>query len=123
MDGAEIEEWKSLVLSVVVAPHVRDYGVRLTLATHPEGPFAVPSTNKYVRYGASPRGAQALMLAAKIRALLDSRYNVSFADLRASAPAVMRHRLLLHFEGEAEGVTPDAIVEEVLEKTSELEAT
>jgi len=123
MDGAEIEEWKNLVLSVVVAPHVRDYGVRLTLATHPEGPFAVPFTNKYVRYGASPRGVQALMLAAKIRALLDSRYNVSFADLRASAPAVMRHRILLNFEGEAEGVTPDAILKEVLEKTPELEAT
>lgn len=122
MSGAEIEEWKSLVLSVVVAPHVRDYGVRLILATHPDGPFAVPSTNKYVRYGASPRGVQALMLAAKIRALLDSRYNVSFADLRASAPAVMRHRILLNFEGEAEGVTPDVIVKELLEKTPEHEA-
>jgi MoxR-like ATPase len=122
MSGAEIEEWKSLVLSVFVAPHVRDYGVRLTLATHPDGPFAVPSTNKYVRYGASPRGVQALMLAAKIRALLDSRYNVSFADLRASAPAVMRHRILLNFEGEAEGVTPDVIVKELLEKTPEHEA-
>ena len=122
MSGAEIEEWKRLVLSVVVAPHVRDYGVRLILATHPDGPFTVPSTNKYVRYGASPRGLQALMLAAKIRALLDSRFNVSFADLRASAPAVMRHRILLNFEGEAEGVTPDVIVKELLEKTPELEA-
>lgn len=122
MNGAEIEEWKHLVLSVVVAPHVRDYGVRLVLATHPQGAFAVASTNKYVRYGASPRGVQGLMLAAKIRALLDSRYNVSFSDLRASAPAVLRHRILLNFEGEAEGVTTDAILEEVIEKTSELEA-
>ncbi len=121
MNGAEIEEWKSLVVQVVAAPHVRDYGVRLALATHPGGKFAIPSTNKYLRYGSSPRGVQGLLLTAKIRALLDSRYNVSFADLRASALPVLRHRLLLNFEGEAEGVQPDAIIQEIVEKTPEME--
>jgi MoxR-like ATPase len=119
MDGREIEEWKKLVLEVVVAPHVTDYAVRLILATHPGGEFAAPSTNRFVRYGASPRGVQSLVLAAKIRALLDARYNVSFEDLRVSARPVLRHRIILNFEGTAEGITPDAIIEEILEKTPE----
>jgi len=122
MNGEEIEGWKKLILQVVMAPHVKDYGVRLTLATHPQGPLAVPSVNRYVRYGSSPRGAQALMLSGKIRALLASRYNVSFEDLRASAYSALRHRILLNFEGEAEGITPESIIKEVLEKTPELEA-
>ena len=117
MDGAEIEIWKALVREVVVAPHVKDYGVRLVLATHPGGEFAVESTNNFVRYGASPRGAQSLALAAKIRALLDSRYNVSFEDLRRSVHPVLRHRVILNFEGEAEGVAPDVIIDEILDKT------
>ncbi|HVR75669.1 MAG TPA: MoxR family ATPase [Planctomycetota bacterium] len=121
MNGAEMEEWKGLVLDVAVAPHVRDYGVRIALATHPGGQFATPLANKYVRYGSSPRGVQGLMLSAKIRALLDSRYNVSFSDLRASAYPVLRHRLLLNFEGEAEGMSTDEIVKEVLEVTPEQE--
>ena len=117
MDGAEIEIWKALVREVVMAPHVKDYGVRLVLATHPGGEFAVESTNNFVRYGASPRGAQSLALAAKIRALLDSRYNVSFEDLRRSVHPVLRHRVILNFEGEAEGVAPDVIIDEILDKT------
>jgi len=122
MNGREIEDWKKLVLQVVVAPHVQDYAVRLALATHPHGTFAVPSTNRFVRYGSSPRGVQALVLAAKIQALLDGRYNVSFEDLRASAYPALRHRILLNFEAEAEGITPDSIIKEVLEKTPETEA-
>jgi MoxR-like ATPase len=122
MNGEETEGWKKLVLQVVMAPHVKDYGVRLVLATHPQGPLAVPAVNRYVRYGSSPRGLQGLMLSGKIRALLASRYNVSFEDIRASAYSVLRHRLLLNFEGEAEGITPDAIIKEVLEKTPEVEA-
>ena len=120
MSGPEIEGWKDLVKSVVVAPHVKDYGVRLILATHPGGAHAVESANRSVRYGSSPRGAQALALAAKIRALLDERFNVSFQDLRRSAHAVLRHRIILSFEGEAEGMKPDAIIDEVLEKTPEM---
>jgi len=117
MTGPEIEEWKTLVKDVVVAPHVKDYGIRLCLASHPKGEHAVPAVDRLVRFGASPRGVQALFLGGKIRALLDSRYNVSFEDLRCCALPVMRHRILLNFEGEAEGISTDTIVEEILEKT------
>jgi MoxR-like ATPase len=116
MNGPEIEGWKELVKNVVVAPHVKDYGVRLVLATHPQGAHAVEKANRYVRYGSSPRGAQAMTLAAKIRALLDGRFNVSFEDYRVSAHPVLRHRILLSFEGEAEGVKSDSIVDQVLEE-------
>ena len=121
MDGTEIENWKALVRQVVVAPHVKDFGIRVILATHPNGPFAVDATNRYVRYGSSPRGAQSLIVTSKIRALLDGRYNVSFSDIRNSAHAVLRHRVLLNFEGEAEGVTTDSIIDDILKHTPETE--
>jgi MoxR-like ATPase len=117
MKGPEIEEWQRLVKDVVVAPHVKDYGIRLCLATHPGSEHATATVNRLVRYGSSPRGAQALILGGKIRALLDSRYNVSFDDLRRCAHPALRHRILLNFEGEAEGVSTDAIVDEVVDKT------
>ncbi len=120
MGGDEIEKWKDLVRQVVVAPHVKDYAIRVILSTHPGKDYAVPMTNQYVRYGSSPRGAQSLLLAAKIRALLDGRYNVSFDDLKRSTHPVLRHRILLNFEGEAEGVETDRIVDEILEKTTEV---
>ena len=82
MDGPEILRWQALVREVILAEHVQDYIVRLTLATHPQGPFAPPITNQYIRWGVSPRAAQAMALAAKVRALLDARYNVSFEDVR-----------------------------------------
>jgi len=117
LEGEEVLEWQQLVREVVVAPHVKDYAVRLVLATHPRGPFAAEWTNKYVRYGASPRAAQALILAGKVVALVEGRYNVSFEDVsRAAAPA-FRHRLILNFEGEAEGISPDDVVREVLKHT------
>ena len=121
MDGTEIESWKNLVKEIVVAPHVKDYGLRVVLGTHPSGPHAVASTNRYVRYGSSPRGAQSILLASKIRALLEGRYNVSFDDIRASSHAVLRHRILLNFEGEAEGVSTDSIVDEILAEIPEVE--
>lgn len=119
MDGEEIESWKRLILQVVTAPHVQDYAVRLALATHPGGPFATPTTDRYVRYGSSPRGVQALILSAKIRALLDSRFNVSFADVRASVHPALRHRILLNFEAEAQGITGDSIIDDALAGTPE----
>ncbi len=119
MSGPEIEAWKDLIFNVVVAPHVKDYGVRLVLATHPGGEHAVELTNRYVRYGSSPRGAQSMTLAAKIRALLDGRYNVGFDDFRRSAHAVLRHRLILNFEGEAEGVKTDKVIDQIIERTPE----
>jgi MoxR-like ATPase len=119
MDGAEIVEWQQLVREVILAPHVQDYIARLTLATHPDGPFSVPITNQYLRWGSSPRGAQTLTLAAKVRALLSGRYNVSFEDVRRVFLPGMRHRVILNFEAEAEGIDPDKVLLEVLEKVPE----
>ncbi len=117
MSGEEIIEAQKLVRRIVVAPHVQDYAVRVTMATHPTGEFAVEGTNRFVRWGASPRGAQAMTLASKVFALLDGRYNVSFADVARATLPVLRHRVLLNFEGEAENVSPDDIIREIVEKT------
>ncbi len=114
LDGARIVAGQDLVRRIVIAPHVQDYAVRLVLATHPNGAFATPTVNKYVRWGSSPRGAQAITLAAKIYALLDGRYNVSFDDVRKAALPALRHRLLLNFEGEAEGLSTDFVLNDLL---------
>ena len=119
MTRDEIIGSQRLVQRVVLAPHVQDYLVRLTLATHPEGQFAPPITNRYLRWGASPRGAQTVALAAKVRALLDGRYNVSFEDVRRAYLPAMRHRVIPNFEAQAEGVDADRVLLEVLEKSSE----
>ena len=103
----------------MIAPHVQDYLVRLTLATHPEGPFAAEATNQYLRWGSSPRGAQTLALASKVRALLDGRFNVSFEDLRRVYLPTLRHRVILNFEAQAEGMTTDDVLLELLEKVPE----
>ena len=115
MTGEQIITSQELVKRVVVASHVQDYAIRLVLATHPNGAFATQAVNKYVRWGSSPRGAQALTLAAKIYAMLDGRYNVSFDDVKAAALGALRHRLLLNFEGEAEGLSTDYVVRDILD--------
>ncbi len=114
LDGPEAVGWQDLVREVVVAPHVKDYAVRLVLSTHPQGEFAAEMTNKYVRYGASPRGAQSMVLAGKVMALVDGRYNVSFEDVARAVLPSMRHRLILNFEGEAEGISPDDVLRDIL---------
>ncbi len=119
MDGKEILQWQSLVREVILAKHLQDYIVRLVLATHPGGEFAQPITNKFLRWGASPRAAQALALGAKVRALLDARYNVSFQDVRRVYLPAMRHRIIVNFEAQAEGIEPDQILLEILEKVPE----
>jgi MoxR-like ATPase len=119
MDGEEILKWQHLIREVILAKHVQDYIVRLTLATHPDGPFALPITNQYLRWGASPRGAQTLALAAKVRALLEGRYNVSFEDVRRVYIPAMRHRVIVNFEAQAEGVDTDHVLVEILQKLSE----
>ena len=119
MDGPEILRWQELVREVILADHVRDYIVRLTLATHPAGEFALPGTNQYIRWGVSPRAAQALSLASKVRALLDGRYNVSFEDVRRVYLPAMRHRIVLNFEAQAEGIEPDKVLLELLEQVPE----
>jgi len=114
MTGEQIIAAQELVQRVVIAPHVQDYVIRLVLATHPNGAFATPTVTKYVRWGSSPRGAQALTLAAKIYAMLDGRYNVGFDDVKRGVFGGLRHRLLLNFEGEAEGLSTDFILNDVL---------
>jgi MoxR-like ATPase len=119
LDGPTLLELQALVREVIVAPHVQDYAIRLALATHPRGPYAAEVTNKYIRWGSSPRGAQTLVLAAKVRALLDARFNVSFEDLRRVYLAGLRHRVLLNFEAQAEGVDPDEVLLKVLDSVPE----
>jgi MoxR-like ATPase len=121
MDGEEILRWQALVREVILAEHVQDYLVRLVLATHPGGSLAAPITNQYVRWGASPRAAQAVALAAKVRALWDGRYNVSFEDVRRVYLPALRHRIILNFEAQAEGIEPDKVLLDVLETVPEKE--
>ncbi|MGQ9889511.1 MAG: AAA family ATPase [Aggregatilineales bacterium] len=113
-DGRQVIAMGQLALATPVASHITDYVARLVVATHPDDPSAPESVRRYVRYGASPRGAQALIIGAKVNALLEGRFNVAFEDVQAVAPAALRHRLLLNFEGLAEGVSPDAIVTDLL---------
>jgi len=119
MDGTEIVKWQKLIRDVILASHVQDYIVRLILATHPEGPYALPVTNQYLRWGSSPRGAQTLALAAKVRALLEGRYNVSYEDVRRVFLPAMRHRVILNFEAQAEGMETDQVLLQILEKLPE----
>jgi MoxR-like ATPase len=113
-DGQRIVELSQLARQIPIADDLRRYGVALILATHPEYPMASDKTRRFVRYGSSPRGAQALILAAKIRAILDHRYHVSREDMRACAHAALRHRLILNFEGQAENIQPDDIIDDIL---------
>src|SRR5688500_9924077 len=117
LDGPRILRHQQLVRRVVIAPHVRDYVIRCTLATHPQGQFATPMVNQFLRVGASPRAAQAIELAAKVRALLDGRFHVSFKDVKDVAVPAMRHRVILNFEGEAEGITTDMVLERLVADT------
>jgi MoxR-like ATPase len=121
LDGAKILEAQQLVRGVVVAPHVKEYAARLVLATHPEGRHAAGGesgpTNRYIRCGASPRAAQALLLGGKVRAVTDGRYHVSYADIKAIAHQALRHRLILNFEAEADRVSPDFIIDQILDLT------
>jgi MoxR-like ATPase len=113
-DGERIIAMQGLARQVPIPGHVSQYVSRLVVATHPQNSPA-PLVNQYVRYGASPRGGQALTLGAKITALLAGRYNVSFDDVAAVAPAALRHRLLLNFEGQAEGIGPDEVIADLLQ--------
>ncbi|MBN2445184.1 MAG: MoxR family ATPase [Phycisphaerae bacterium] len=117
LSGEQIIRGQALAQRVVMAPHVQDFAIRCVLATHPNSAYATDMVNKYVRWGSSPRGAQAIALAAKIYAMLDGRYNASFDDVKKSLTPALRHRLLLNFEGEAEGMSTDDVVADLMEKT------
>ncbi|RMD72913.1 MAG: MoxR family ATPase [Chloroflexi bacterium] len=118
-DGSIIMQMQALARTVPIASHVLAYAARLITATHPESKDAPTITRQYVRYGASPRGMQTLILAGKILALLDGRYNVSFGDIRLAALPALRHRVVLNFEAQAEGVSADEVVKGVLEAVKE----
>jgi MoxR-like ATPase len=107
-------ELMGLVREVPVASHVKDYAVRLVMASHPKTETAAPIASQYLRFGSSPRGGQTLLLAGKVRALIDGRFNVSFDDIEAMAPGALRHRLILNFEAEAEGITTDHVIAQIL---------
>lgn len=112
--GKDIVEMRTLARTVPAASHVKEYIARLMLATHPQDENAPPLVKQYVRYGVSPRGGQALLLGAKVTALLAGRYNVAFEDVHAVAPAALRHRILLNFDGLADGIKTDAVIAELL---------
>ncbi|HLO35706.1 MAG TPA: AAA family ATPase, partial [Candidatus Deferrimicrobium sp.] len=114
----EIVEMQRLARAVPIAPHITAYAVSLLAATHPDQPRAPELVREYVRYGASPRGAQALVTAGKIYALLDGRFNVSVDDIRAVALPSLRHRIILNFEGEAEGITTEATIRAILDSVA-----
>ena len=117
VSGETIIAMQQLARQIPIPSNVTNFVSRLIVATHPGG-TAAPLVNSYVRYGSSPRGAQALVLGAKITALLDGRVNVSFDDVTAVAPAALRHRLLLNFEGQAEGIRTDDVVADLLQYVS-----
>lgn len=114
-DGHAVISMGKLALDTPVASHINEYVARLIVATHPESPNAPESVRNYLQYGASPRGAQALIIGAKVNALLEGRFNVAFEDVKAVAASALRHRLLLNFEGLAEGISTDSIITDLLE--------
>jgi len=118
MSPDDLAEMRKLVREVIIAPHVEEFVADLLLKTHPSDDHAPQCVRQYVRFGASPRGAQAMVLTAKARALLAGRYNVSSTDIVAVAKPALRHRLILNFEAEADNMAPDSILDEVLESLS-----
>jgi len=122
VSGDQVLQMGELALNMPVPTHVIRYMAELVIASHPENDSAPDVVRRYVRYGASPRGAQAMIMGAKIHALLEGRFNVSFDDIEAVAPASLRHRLLLNFEGMAEGVPTDSIVTSLLKAVDKVKA-
>jgi MoxR-like ATPase len=119
LDQGQILAMRDLARDVPIARPVQDYAIRLTLATHPNTPHAHPMTNQYVRFGASPRGTQTLVVGGKVNALLHGRVHVACDDIRAMLLPALRHRMLLNFEGEAERIDTDDILREIVKDTPE----
>ena len=115
IDGPRIRAHQGLVRRVGIEDSIRDYAVRMVLSTHPQGQFATPTVNRFLRFGASPRAAQTLVLAGKVRALLDGRNHVGVEDVRSVAVPALRHRCLLNFEGEAEDVSTEEVIRNIVE--------
>jgi MoxR-like ATPase len=116
MDGEQIADLKAFCKQVIVAPHVQEFAIDLVMATQPGSPQAPPLTNRYVRYGSSPRGAQALIECGRVLAVMRSRVHLSIEDLRIVAPAVLRHRIILNFDAHADGQTPETLLATLLKE-------
>ena len=119
MSKEEILSLRALAAEVPIADHVQDYALKLVLGTHPEIEGATKMVKQYVRFGSSPRGAQAVIRAAKIHAIFDGRFNVSNDDIRFAAIPALRHRTILNFEGEAENISTDDILKDLIKNTKE----
>ena len=119
LDGQRIRDMSRIARTIPISDEVRRYGIALVLATHPDHELVAEPTKKFVRFGASPRGIQALILGAKIRAILDERFHVAREDLKAMAKPVLRHRLILNFEGQAEGISTDDVIDQILASVPE----
>ncbi|MCA9493888.1 MAG: AAA family ATPase, partial [Myxococcales bacterium] len=117
----DLGRMRRTVREVTIAPEILRYALRIVLATQPDGRAACPTAKKFLKYGASPRGAQTLVLGAKVQALLAGRPYVAISDLRAVAHSALRHRLGRSFEAEAEGLTPDMLVDRILSEVPEAE--
>lgn len=116
LSAEQIVEFQQVVRHVLIAPHVQDYAIRAVLATHPEGQYATNLSKQFVRVGGSPRAAQSMVLGAKAIALLDGRSHVSVDDIKQIMLPAMRHRILLNFEGQAEGMTTDMIIDDIMQQ-------
>jgi MoxR-like ATPase len=115
-DGPTLQRISNLAREVPIASHVQEYAVQLVMATNPENPEAPKLVQQFTRLGSSPRGAQTLVLGGKVRALLEGRFNVDFDDIRAVAPSALRHRIILNFQADMEGITTDRVIDEILKK-------
>ncbi len=116
IDTDTIMGMRTLIKQVPMAEHVKDYAIRLVLASHPNGSYSIEMVKQYVRFGSSPRGVQGLVRAGKVKALLEGRYNASYEDIRKVARPALRHRVLLNLRGEAEGINEDDIIEDILKR-------
>ena len=121
-DKETLLRMQQVVREVPIAQAVQDFALKIVVATHPGSPYAPTEVNRYVRYGSSPRGAQSLILAAKVYGLLDGRYNVSREDIQRALKPALRHRILLNFEAEADGISSDQVLESVLEHVKRMES-
>ncbi len=118
VDRAEIMELRSVAKDVLIAPHVQDFAIDLVMATQPGTDYAHELANRYIRYGSSPRGAQALIECGRVFALMRGRLNLSMEDLRTMAPAVLRHRIILNFDAHADGQTPETVLSRIITSVS-----
>lgn len=119
LTGERVVQMSQIARQIPISPEIRRYGIGIVLATHPDQQLAPSIAKKYVRYGSSPRGMQAIILGAKIKAILDNRYHVARDDIRSMALPVLRHRIILNFEGQAEGVSTDAVIENIIKELPE----